>query len=187
MEPAPAPVREGPKKTYMSGRREKEKERVKTGQKEVKKELVVAIRNTEPRPGKPADGVVAIWKPPPKIHIEEFHGDPQLDRGAAGDGRDTTKPWKRRPNEGAYTGAPRPAYPKVFRPFGSNTRQRVVGDRSRMTHMHHLGYAKGIVESKPVPPLLSPQATLGQSGAASITSRIPALRSGPSHLLFSSR
>lgn len=105
--------------------------------------------------------------------------------GTMGD-RDYTKPWKRHPNEGAYTGNPRPRYPTVFRPYGSNTRQRVVGDRSSVTRMHHLGYAKGIVESLSVPPLLAPSAPLGQSGSAAVNHAVPALRRGAAHLLFTS-
>lgn len=108
-------------------------------------------------------------------------------RGADGDGRDDSLPWKRKPNEGAYTGAPRPSYPRMFRPFGSNTRQRVVGDRSGITHMHHTGYAKGIVESVPSQPLLPSHSTLGQSGAAAVNHGIAALRAGPSHYLFTHR
>lgn len=104
--------------------------------------------------------------------------------GTDGDGRDYSKPWKKRPLVGAYTGAPRVPYPKVFRPFGSNTRQRVVGDRSHITHMTHLGYAKGIVESKPVPPLLPPHAPLGTRGTSAVNSGVPALRPGSHHLLF---
>lgn len=103
------------------------------------------------------------------------------------DGRDPSLPWTKQPNRGAYTNAPRPAYPKVFRPYGHNTRQRVVGDRSHITHMHHGGYAKGIVESLSTSSLLTPHAALGQSGAPSLLAHIPALRAGPSHLLFSYR
>lgn len=112
---------------------------------------------------------------------------PVADTGRTGDGRDWTKPWKQQPNRGAYTGAPRAPYPRVHRPFGANTRQRVVGDRSHITHMRHGGYGTGIVESKSVPPLLAPHATLGQSGAASLTSAVPAFRPGSAHLLFTSR
>ena len=100
--------------------------------------------------------------------------------------RDFTKPWKRHPDRGAYTNADRPKYPRVFRPYGSNTRERVVGFR-KYTRMHHLGYDAEVVESRSVPPLLSPQAALGQSGAPSITSRIPALRPGSHHCLFATR
>ena len=122
-------------------------------------------------------------------HPEWFAAPPPgaADTGKTGDGRDYSKPWKRHPNQGAYTGAPRAPYPKVFRPYGSNTRQRVVGDRSHITHMHHLGYAKGIVESKPVPPLLPSHAPLGQSGAPSVLHGVAALRPGPAHLLFTYR
>ena len=65
--------------------------------------------------------------------------------------RDFTKPWKRDPHKGAYTNAARPQYPKVFRPYGNNTRDRVVGFR-KYTRMHHLGYDAEVVESRPVPP-----------------------------------
>lgn len=97
--------------------------------------------------------------------------------------RDFSKPWKRNPHHGAYTNAPRPKYPKVFRPYGHNTRETVVGFRKH-TRMNHLGYDAEIVESRAVAPLISPSATLGQSGAPSITSRIPALRPGSHHCLF---
>lgn len=93
-------------------------------------------------------------------------------------------PVRRRNNrQGAWTGATRPTYPKVFRPFGTNTRERVVGNRS-FTGMHHLGYATEIVESRPSPPLIPPTAALGQSGAPSVLRDIPALRRGSHHWLF---
>jgi hypothetical protein len=93
-------------------------------------------------------------------------------------------PVRRRTNrEGAWTGATRPTYPKVFRPFGNNTRERVVGHRT-YTGMNHLGYAKEIVESRPSPPFLPPTATLGQSGAPSVLQDVPALRRGNHHWLF---
>lgn len=119
-------------------------------------------------------------------NIESYKPEEPADRGARGDGRNYGDPWKRHPNQGAFTGNPRPAYPKVFRPFGPNTRQRVVGDRSSVTRMHHLGYAKGIVESVPVPPLLSSSASLGQSGAQAVNRHVSALHKGSRHLLFTS-
>lgn len=100
--------------------------------------------------------------------------------------RDFTKPWKRDPKKGAWTNAPRPEYPTVFRPYGSNTRDRVVGFR-KYTRMHHLGYDAEVVESRAVPPFIAPSAALGQSGAPSITSHIAALRPGPHHFLFTTR
>lgn len=90
---------------------------------------------------------------------------------------------RRRPNEGAWTGAPRPSWPKVFRPYGNNTRERVVGQR-RHTYMTNQGYAKEIVESRPVPPLLPPTATLGQSGAPAVLRSVPNLGRGNHHWLF---
>ena len=85
--------------------------------------------------------------------------------------------------EGAWTGAARPKYPKVFRPYGSNTRERVVGKRT-FTGMTNLGYATEIVESRPSPPFLPPSATLGQSGAPSVLRNVSALGRGNHHWLF---
>ena len=111
-------------------------------------------------------------------------GDPRVvPYQAEGDHRDYSKPWRRKPNVGAYTGAQRPSYPNVFRPYGHNTRDTVVGFR-RHTHMHHGGYDKAVVGSRPTPPLLSPHAALGQSGAEGIQSFVPALRPGEHHWLF---
>lgn len=109
-------------------------------------------------------------------------------RGITDNGRDESKPWKQRSNVGAYTGAPRPKYPTVFRPYGSNTRQRVVGDRSGVTRMHTMGYAKGIVESLPTSSLFpSTHCSLGQSGAPAVMAHVPACRTGSTHVLFSFR
>lgn len=91
---------------------------------------------------------------------------------------------RRRPNEGAWTGAKRPRYPTVHRPFTNSTHRLIVGNRSHITRMHSLGYDKDIVRSHPVPPFIPPSAALGQRGSAEIVSRIPSLQPGAHHWLF---
>lgn len=91
---------------------------------------------------------------------------------------------RRRPNEGAWTGAKRPRYPNIHRPFGNNTRATIVGNRSRITRMNTLGYDQDIVRSHPVPPLIPPHASLGQRGAPEVVSGIRALQPGTHHWLF---
>lgn len=191
------PIREAPKKTEEDEGRERRIEKKEEKGKERKEGLLAASRAGVPVAKLPAnvnrDAAASSGK---KItdqevkaalhNIESYKPEEPANRGAHGDGRNYGDPWKRHPNQGAFTGNPRPAYPKVFRPFGHNTRQRVVGDRSSVTRMHHLGYAKGIVESVPVPPLLSSSASLGQSGAQAINRHVSALHRGSGHLLFTS-
>ena len=92
------------------------------------------------------------------------------------------RPIRRDGRRGAYTGLTRPKYPRVFRPYGINQRERLIGRRP--TGMHTTGYAKEIVESRPVPPFLPTHAALGQSGTSAVTSHIPALQPGSGHWLF---
>lgn len=75
---------------------------------------------------------------------------------------------RREPRRGPYTGAAQCPGPKVFRKFGENTRARVMPFR-RYTHMSAAdGFANDVVGSQPVPPFLSPHATLGQSGSEAV-------------------
>lgn len=91
---------------------------------------------------------------------------------------------RRKPNEGAWTGAKRPRYPTIHRPYTNNTRAHIVGNRSRITRMHTLGYDQDIVRSHPVPPLLPPHAALSQRGAPEVVAGIRALQPGSHHWLF---
>ena len=93
-------------------------------------------------------------------------------------------PWRREMLRGPWTGARRPKEPVTYRPYGHNTRRTILGDRSAITGMRQHGYAKEIVESRPVPPLFPSSGPCGQSGAPSVLSSIPALRPGPQHMLF---
>lgn len=95
---------------------------------------------------------------------------------------DFPTPARRDGRRGAYTGLTRPRYPKVFRPYGTNQRERLVGKRP--TGMHTYGYDKEIVESRPVPAFLPTHAPLGQSGASAVTAHIPAFQPGSGHWLF---
>lgn len=91
---------------------------------------------------------------------------------------------RRRPNEGAWTGAKRPRYPAIHRPFTNNTRAHIIGNRSAITRMHTLGYDQDIVRSHPVPPFIPPHAALGQRGSPEVLSGIHALHPGSHHWLF---
>lgn len=91
-------------------------------------------------------------------------------------------PRKKGTKYGVYTGARRVPYPKVFRPYGNNTRERVVGRRP--TGMHTMGYDKNLVGSHPVPPLLPSTAIIGQRGAPTVTTAVAALKPGRGHWLF---
>lgn len=86
-------------------------------------------------------------------------------------------------DRGVWTGARRAPYPKIFRPYTSNTRKHIVGNR-RFTGMHHYGYDADIVQSKPVPPLIPEGSRLANEGAPEILRHIPSLRAGSGHYLF---
>lgn len=91
--------------------------------------------------------------------------------------------WRTRANVGNWTGAIRPHYPRIRRPFGVNPRELFLG--KRYTGMYATGYDASIVESKATPSFIPPQRKMVQDGAPTITDYIPALRSGGSeHVLF---
>lgn len=91
-------------------------------------------------------------------------------------------PRKESSRRGVWTGAVRAPYPPVFRPYGNNTRETVLGKRD--TGMNWYGYDKGIVGSKPVAPLFPYDTALAGQGAATVVRNIPALRPGPHHVFF---
>lgn len=84
---------------------------------------------------------------------------------------------------GVWTGARRAPYPKIHRPYGTNTKQHVVGNR-KFTGMTHYGYDADIVQSKPVEPLVPVGSHLAQEGAPEILRHVPSLRPGSGHYLF---
>ena len=92
---------------------------------------------------------------------------------------------RNRVDQGVFTSARRPRYPNVFRPYGHNTRDRVVGRRA-YTFMTNEGYAAEVVESRPVPSLIPSTATLGQGGAPSVLHHVPSLQRGSGHWLLAS-
>lgn len=91
--------------------------------------------------------------------------------------------WRNRANVGNWTGAIRPQYPRIRRPFGTNPREMFLG--RRYTGMYETGYDASIVESKATPSFVPSQRKVVQDGAPTISDYIPALRSGGSeHVLF---
>jgi hypothetical protein len=91
--------------------------------------------------------------------------------------------WRTRANVGEWTGAIRPSYPRIRRPYGTNTREMFLG--KRYTGMYTTGFDASIVESKATPSFIPAQRKMVQDGAPAITDYIPALRSGGSeHVLF---
>lgn len=91
--------------------------------------------------------------------------------------------WRTRANVGNWTGAIRPHYPRIRRPFGTNPREHFLG--RRYTGMYQDGFDASVVESKATPSFIPPQRKVVQDGIPTITDFIPALRSGGSeHVLF---
>lgn len=90
--------------------------------------------------------------------------------------------WRTRANVGNWTGAIRPHYPRIRRPFGTNPRQLFFG--GRYTGMSQTGFDASIVESKATPPLIPSSRKMVQDGCPTITDYIPALRSGGSDHVF---
>jgi hypothetical protein len=91
--------------------------------------------------------------------------------------------WRTRANVGEWTGAIRPNYPRIRRPYGTNTREMFLG--KRYTGMYTTGFDASVVESKTTPSFIPAQRKMVQDGAPAITDYIPALRSGGSeHVLF---
>lgn len=201
--PAPAPAAMPPKnrpsqkqRQSQAKQKEREKERAEVKAIPEKSESTNTVYTVRKRAER-TDSALAASRQAEVMQVDNpfFRGGgggpPSTAAGARGmtdNGRDESKPWKQRSNVGAYTGAPRPKYPTVFRPYGHNTRQRVVGDRSGVTRMHTMGYAKGIVESLPTSSLFpSTHCSLGQSGAPAVMAHVPACRTGSTHVLFSFR
>lgn len=85
--------------------------------------------------------------------------------------------------KGAWTGARRAPYPPIFRPYTSNTRRHIVGNR-KFTGMTHLGYHADIVESKPVPPLIPEGSRLATEGCPEVLKHVPNLKDGKHHYLL---
>lgn len=91
----------------------------------------------------------------------------------------------RKSRVGNWTGAPRPRYPTVNRPYTSNPWSRFIGNRTHITRMHSLGYDQDIVRSHPSPPFVAPHAALGQRGAPQTVDAVcPTLAPGVRHYLF---
>lgn len=91
----------------------------------------------------------------------------------------------RKSRVGNWTGAPRPRYPTVNRPYTSNPWSRFIGNRTHITRMHSLGYDQDIVRSHPSPSFVAPHAALGQRGAPQIVDAVcPTLAPGVRHYLF---
>jgi hypothetical protein len=115
---------------------------------------------------------------PPETPEEEMDVEERIRRGPV-----FMPPRKSSSLRGEYTGARRAPYPPVFRRCGNmSTRECVVGKRP--TGMHHYGYDKGIVGSKPVASLIPASAPTSGQGCPSVLSHVPQLRSGPRHWLF---
>jgi hypothetical protein len=84
---------------------------------------------------------------------------------------------------GLITGALRPSYPKMFRPYGTNTRETVA--KLKNTGILDNKYDKDIVSKGACASgFLGPHATLAQSGSPAVLAGIPSLKPGPHHWLF---
>lgn len=90
--------------------------------------------------------------------------------------------WRTRANVGNWTGAIRPHYPNIRRPYGTNPREHFLG--RRYTGMYQDGYDASVVESKACSPFIPPGRKVVQDGVPTITDYIPALRSGGSEHVF---
>lgn len=88
-----------------------------------------------------------------------------------------------RPNKGVLTGARKAPYPTIHRPYGSNTRQHVIGRRDTGV-WDNTYYGKDLIGSSPGQAFIPPNATLGQRGAPAVLDSIQALQPGPHHWLF---
>lgn len=87
-------------------------------------------------------------------------------------------------SKGRYTGAPRAPYPTIHRPYGTNTRERIVGKRDTGIYDNRY-YGKNLIGSSEGPSSFIPSnAVLGQGGCSTITSHVPALKAGGDHWLF---
>lgn len=128
--------------------------------------------------------------PQPDPELPEFHGsiDEGLKQEEENRLQDLRLPptggglWRTRANVGNWTGAIRPQYPRIRRPFGTNPREAFLG--KRYTGMYQTGFDASVVESKATPPFIPSQRKMVQDGAPSITDYIPALRSGGSEHVF---
>lgn len=84
---------------------------------------------------------------------------------------------------GLLTGALRPAYPKMFRPYGTNTRETVA--KLKNTGILDNTYDKDIVSpGARASSFVDSRAVLAQSGAPSIVGGIRSLQPGSNHWLF---
>lgn len=84
---------------------------------------------------------------------------------------------------GLLTGALRPSYPKMFRPYGTNTRETVA--KLKNTGILDNTYDKDIVsQGARASSFVDSRAVLAQSGAPSIVGGIRSLQPGSNHWLF---
>lgn len=93
---------------------------------------------------------------------------------------------RQRQSQGMLTGAPRPEYPRVFRRFGMNTRERVY--KLPDTGILDNCYDAALFKNGPGPSSLIPEETrtaLGQGGCPSVTHGVRSLAPGGHHWLFS--
>lgn len=89
-----------------------------------------------------------------------------------------------RANVGRYTGAPKPPYPVIHRPYGTNTRQLIFGKRDTGLYDNTYHGKNLIGSSEGSTSFIPSNAVLGQGGCPTITRHVPALHPGRSHWLF---
>lgn len=109
-----------------------------------------------------------------------------VDEGGLGDYTECVRTHSRRGSHrtGLLTGANRASEPRVFRRFGSNTRERVY--RLPDTGIRDNVYDSKIFESSQNTPLFG-SSCLGQGGCPSILRGCVALQPGSNHFLFSKK
>ena len=117
----------------------------------------------------------------PRIPRAQIKFTPALDKTAY-DSPYYAGPKSARERLGDLTGASRPAYPRVHRKFGMNTRATVY--KLKDTGVLDNKYAKGLTEQRSVAPVISPNAALMQGGTASLCTDLRALQPGAHHWLF---
>lgn len=88
-----------------------------------------------------------------------------------------------RPSRGILTGARKAPYPQIHRPFGTNTRQHVVGRRDTGIWDNRY-YGANLIGSSESQAFVPANASLGQGGAPSVVRGIRAFQPGAHHWLF---
>lgn len=120
-------------------------------------------------------------------HRVEYPAVPFL--GYPGDDMVLSGPWASTKLRGLKTNLAKPAYPRVFRRFGRNTRATVYP--LPKTGILDNIYDKGFFNTSEGPTSLIPNehnALLGQGGATQdVLSAVPSLASGAHHWLFTER